>query len=447
MFWEFVKFGVMVAVVVGVPVVSKAVDSRRRLKVWQGIAERRGLSVVKVSTLPMRLGFTARSGPVEMRITGEKDYVRVVATVEGPPELAAVSIRRDIIFLPTGREIETGDPKFDDTFVIKGPQPFVCALLDAQVRSLLMQAKDMGLFEISGGELRFSGQETELSGVLDLFRNLGQRFADEQELPRRLLENVRRDPQPGVRLQNLLVLIREYPGDPNTAKALHIGAKDSNVEVRLRAALGLGAEGRDILQKLAAGLEHDAVSAGAVTALGPELPLERLRSILGRARKERMAKTARACLEALASLGGAAVGTLAQVIWDGSPELAATAARGLGKIGDSAAEPSLLAALTRDNPELQEAAAAALGRVGTAAAVLPLQEAAERYGALRWAAGQAVAEIQARLEGASPGQLSLAAIGASEAGQLSLAAEDGQLSLAPHSTEQVPLPPPPQRTR
>jgi len=71
-------------------------------------------------------------------------------------------------------------------------------------------------------------------------------------------------------------------------------------------------------------------------------------------------------------------------------------------------------------------------RAGTAAAVLPLQETAVRKGAdrrLRRAVGQAVAEIQSRIEGGSPGQLSIAD---AESGQLSLAGQDpaGRVSIA-----------------
>ena len=440
MFWDFVGFGMMVVLVVGLPLLTKAADRRRRLRVWRGIAERR-LSEVKVSNRPMSRRITGRSGPVEMRITGDKGYVRVVATVEGPPELAAVSIRHELIFLPKGRQIETGDPEFDDKFVIKGPRPFVCALLDAPVRRMLMRATDQGLLKLSGGELQFDGLDTKLADVLELFRDLGHRFADPPELPRRLLENVRRDPKPGVRLQNLLVLVREYPGDPNTTSALHLGAKDSNAEVQLRTAQELGAEGRDLLEELAAGLKDDAVSAEAVTSLGPELSRERLQVILGDARKKGMVRTACVCLEALARFGAVAVGTLAAMVADESFEIAIAAAPWLGATGDPAAEPPLLAALARDNAELQAAAAEALGRVGSAAAVLPLQEAAERSSALRKAARQAIAEIQARLDGASPGQLSLAMTAGSEAGQLSLATEAGQLSLAPDKAGRLSLPP------
>jgi hypothetical protein len=74
-----------------------------------------------------------------------------------------------------------------------------------------------------------------------------------------------------------------------------------------------------------------------------------------------------------------------------------------------------------------------LGVAGSARAVLPVREATEGLmvdGDLRRAGRQAVAAIQSRLLGASPGQLSLAA---GAAGQLSLADADGrgQVSLAP----------------
>jgi HEAT repeat protein len=85
------------------------------------------------------------------------------------------------------------------------------------------------------------------------------------------------------------------------------------------------------------------------------------------------------------------------------------------------------------------AAAEALGRSGTVAAVLPLKRAAELSKGieLRRAARQAVAEIQSRLPGASPGQLSLSS---SEAGRLSLAqAEAGQLSFPTGEQGQLSL--------
>jgi HEAT repeat protein len=110
-------------------------------------------------------------------------------------------------------------------------------------------------------------------------------------------------------------------------------------------------------------------------------------------------------------------------------DLAVAAAEALGATGSPAAEAPLLAALERDIPDLRVAAARALGRVGTAAAVVPLKDAEGRAGdsAFSRAARQAIAEIQARLPGASPGQLSIAS---GESGTLSLVDDErGRLSL------------------
>jgi HEAT repeat protein len=193
-----------------------------------------------------------------------------------------------------------------------------------------------------------------------------------------------------------------------------------------------------ILFELAESLEDDAVSAEAVSILDRTLPCERTQSILFDALHRRRLQTARACLEALGKSGdAAAIDALAKVIALEKGELATVAALALGTTGSPAAEPTLLLALQREEADLWIAAASALGRVGSAEAVLPLKEAAERSWLdleLRRATRQAMAEIQSRLSGASPGQLSLAG---TEAGQLSLAADPaGQLSLPSEEPEQ-----------
>jgi hypothetical protein len=111
--------------------------------------------------------------------------------------------------------------------------------------------------------------------------------------------------------------------------------------------------------------------------------------------------------------------------------VAVAAAKALGSTASPTAEPPLIMALQRGSPSLRAAAANALGRIGSIAALPALKEVAAAFwydAELRGAIRQAIAEIQYRLPGASPGQLSLAG---AEAGQLSLAqAEAGQLSLA-----------------
>ena len=136
----------------------------------------------------------------------------------------------------------------------------------------------------------------------------------------------------------------------------------------------------------------------------------------------------------------AAVDVLTDVMAQEQGGLAVAAAQALEILRYPAAEPALILALQREQVDLRIAAAYALGRIGSVEAVLPLKETAERSWLdleLRRAARQAIAEIQSRLQGASPGQLSLAA---TEAGQLSLAqAETGQLSLADDAAGQLSL--------
>jgi HEAT repeat protein len=305
----------------------------------------------------------------------------------------------------------------------------VLALLDAATRYLVVRVRAQASLELSSGMLRSMVSEQSLPDVLVLLLNIGHRFG-QVDVPRRLAENATRDPEPGVRLQNLLLLIRELPGEPETVAALRAACSDPSPDIRLRAAKELGAEGRGILLELAEDVDHDEVSAEAVSVLDRELPFERVTAILDRALSRRRPRTVRACLEALGNSGDAAVEVLAKVLEQDHGELAPVAARALGATGSPAAEPPLIQALERDPTDLRVAAAEALGRVGSVAAVLPLQGVAERfrfYLDLRRAARQAIAEIQSRAQGASAGQLSLSG---TEEGRLSLAQDGGELSLA-----------------
>jgi hypothetical protein len=391
----------------------------RRLRGWQETAAACGLEVVEGSAWKLQL--TARTGPVEVKIgVGEKEGqpTRIVVSIPGPPGFSSMSIRRKPLLrwatdYGTRREawkIKIGDGSFDDTFLLEGPMPQILALLDAETRRLLTEVSTKGELELSASDLRLDMSDEWVPYVLRHLLDIGRRFMQATDIPQLLTENARRDPEPGVRLRNLLALARESPNDPRTFEALRTACSDPSPEVRLQAAKELGAEGRDLLLDLAESLVDDAVSAEAVAALARALPLERTRAILDRALARRLLQTPRACLEAL------------------------------GLSGDAAAEPALLLVLQHEEEDLQMAAASALGRVGSVEAVLPLKEAAERSWldlGLRRATRQAIAEIQSRLPDASPGQLSLAGV---EAGQLSLAqAEAGQLSLATDPAGQLSL--------
>jgi HEAT repeat protein len=234
----------------------------------------------------------------------------------------------------------------------------------------------------------------------------------------------------GVRPQVLATLAREFPDEPVARAALRAARADPDAEVRLRAGIALGAEGRDVLVAIAGGEgATDETTQRAVAALGWHLTTPEAVAILRNALRTRREATARACLGALGRRRGPhVVPTLAKVLAVEKPGLAAAAAEALGATGDPAGEPALLAALEGEAPEVRVAATRALGRMGTTAAVQALKDLEERDRACRASARQAIAEIQSRLTGAEPGQLSLAG---GESGQLSLAeGEEGRLSLA-----------------
>ena len=385
------------ALFVGCSITMAVLRNMNRLKGWKETARACGLEVADDYSLGSRLSGWAGLLEVIFESSGDKSRPTQIAVVApGPPDILSVKIRPESMFRLTP-EITIGEESFDSEFFIEGPARLVSALLDVKMRRLLIDPIFQSRLEISSGEVRATLEDASVPTALRVLLDIGRRLAEPLDIPQRLADNARQDPAAGVRLHNLLVLVRELPHHPLTAEALRRACSDSSPKVRLRAAREVGDKG--ILQELIDALEDDDVSAEAVSTLGPELSVERLAVILEIAVGRNRLQTARAAVEAL------------------------------GATGSPAAEPALIQTLQRDDADLRVAVAGALGRVGTAAAVLPLREISDRLlpGETGRAARQAIAEIQARLQGASPGQLSLAG---TEAGQLSLADDPaGRLSL------------------
>jgi len=438
-----------VTLAVGGTILGSFRFQRRRLQRRRKLVESFGFTVTKISSYTaLWLKLTARADAVTLRIEDavRRGYpIRITAAFPGPPGFSGVRIRREEDRPPGAREIEIGDDLFDGNFFVEGPTRLMSVLLNAETRGLLLQLNSGGRLEIHRSEIRVDTYDGALPVLLPLVLNTIQRFSQEVDIAERLAENAQQDTEAGVRLRNLLLLAREFPGDPRTAEALRAGCTDESPQIRLRAAMELGAEARDILLEFAESTEKtvsDEFSALAVSRLDRDLPFERTRAILNHALRKRRHQTARACLEVIGRSGdSAAAGLLEKVLEVEQGELAAAAAQALGTAGSTATEPVLITALQRERTDIRVAAAKALGRIGSAAAVLPLKEAEResRDDELRRALRQAIAEIQARLPGASAGQLSLAG---AEAGQLSLAqAEAGQLSLATDQAGELSLPP------
>ncbi len=356
------------------------------------------------------------------------------------------------------REVELGDETFDAAVEVHGAPERVRALLDAETRGIVLRMLSgllappgrpsvllRGSVSLVDGNLQAVFVEPpapppgqELEAALDALLALADRFQRPVDLAARLAATIESEPLWRVRLQGLQLLAVSFPNDPATASALRSALADERDEVRLLAGATLAEEGTASLLEIARREQvDDSTAAQAIDALGDRLPTADATTILQQSLRLRHLQAAHACIDALGGRGGTE-GTelLVKVLSRESGPLPVAAARALGRRRAGDAEAALVGALARDQPDLTAAAIAALGHTGSVRAVLPIQEAARRLDSdteVRRAARQAVAEIQSRLPGASPGQLSLAA---SEGGEVSLADEDprGRLSLpaAPH---------------
>jgi HEAT repeat protein len=430
---------------------------REQVRLWREAAGLAGLEDLSDAWL---VGVTGTGGGLVVNLDGyrrSKYESGTRITIRGDsgltlrPEIADLQVEE----LSGHREIELGAEAFDDEVWVLGSAETARALLDAEtretLRGMLGGALSVGRghdtlpvrVTVEGGDLVADLPEGNsadwaqvLAGALRTLLALARTLQRPADPVGRIVDNTRREPEWGVRLQNLLFLANTYPHHRATREALKAGCQDEREEVQLGAALALGgAEARPTLLEIATReWSEDSCSARAVAALGEHMPADRAREVLSRALRTGRARTAEACLESLGRSGGPeVVEPLAKVLAVSHGGLAVAAARALGASGAGAAEEPLLRALANAPSVVREAAAEALGHVGSARSVLPLKELAgakDADGVLRRAARQAVAGIQSRLKGASPGQVSLTDTGA---GSLSLAAEDprGQLSYPP----------------
>ncbi len=413
---------------------GRAVVRFLRYRSWAGsrlasAARNAGLSEIAESPIRWRKGptLTGRAGPLEVYLEGQRTgradpRTRIVIGLG--PGTEELSLRRESLgsrlFDRLQPDVATGDPLFDRNVRVQGPAALALALLNAPARQrvadllqgvvpnlkgvMVSASVEHGMLEVEVWDDAFDPQGARLGCVLKNALAVARHLTAPEDAVRLLAGNLRKEREAGVRLQRLLTLVREFPDRLETREALLTARKDGSDEVRLRAALALGDEGlatlRALIEDGESGKAGDAQAARAIATLGDLLPTARVKTLLAQALGAGRKETARACLAAL-----------------GRP----------GSRIDS--EELLLRALADTEAEVAKAAAQALGQLGTIDAVGPLREHASALlpSELRTAARQAVAEIQARLTGAEPGQLTLAD---GEAGALSLAGEAGGLSLS-----------------
>ena len=453
-----IVFGVAVA---AMPFMLYAERRARRaqLQQWRSVAETLGLQEVEARLSPVGPRLSGRAGRRRVsfeRALKDRNVLVTRVTVSGD---SGISLRLEAtrggvekwLGQLDEREIELGDDPFDAEVEVRGAVDRVRALLDAETRTLVrrmlhsrLEAPGRRAVSIRGSAWLEHGDfhaelledptpplPSELAEAAGALLAIAELFEGPANVPERLAGNIEREPQWRVRLRGLELLATSYPNDRATTAALRRGLDDDVPEVRLQAAIALGEEGRRTLLEIAtAESVEDATAAYAIDVLGARFGADAAESVLRRALRLRRVHSADACIQVLASAGGPAAPLLAKVLSVETGPLAVAAARALKTCASADAEDALLEALRRGQPELAVVVIEALGRCGSARAVLPIKEAAAGGDgdAVRRAARQAVAEIQSRLPGASPGQLSLTG---GEAGRLSLADDDprGRVSL------------------
>ena len=427
---------------------------------WSEAARRVGLTEVLVlsSAFDLDMALSARSGGLRVEIQSSRTsrQTQLAIVIEGlghhPGELdlQAESFETRVVKAIGARERTIGDPAFDDAVYVRGSPPLLHALFDAETRRIVLRfLQDRidvpgsaigrslgGRASVADGRLRVEMPEpasvhpARLADTLSGLLAVAQRLVRPADVAGRLAFNLGREPLPAVRRRCLAVLVRDYPGLPATLAALRGALGDSDLEVRVQAAQALGDEGEATLREIATTEEApEDIRARAARALGARLSVDLGVTILRQSLRRRRVQLAEACLEVLGREGGeGVVGPLGKVLAIEKGELAEAAARALGETGRPEAEMPLIDALQNPDAAVKLAAAVALGRSGSAAAVASLRQLETASDAAhRRAARQAIAEIQERLTGASPGQLSLSE---GESGQLSLSEDEaGRVSL------------------
>ncbi len=403
---------------------------------WRGRAEQAGLTDIAVGTRfpysDFLTGRRGRHGVQIERFTESRSRKGVRVVIDGLSDsvgLQSEGFGTAIAKALGSRDIETGDAPFDESFFLSGDPVVLRALLDAETRRL---AQDLFAGRVTAeppfeprrvemsvrvayGTLKAEFRETwgtrdlePVPGTLLALLALAERLAPAGRPEERLAAIVRTDPVARVRAGALTVLARDHPRASATREALAAALGDADVEVRLFAALTDPEAGRPVLEAFATSRDaEDWCSARAIEGLGDRLTLDVGRRALEAARAGSKQRTALTALLPVARAGG--VDVVMRALHHPSHTVATAAASALAAVNAPGAEEALLEALGRDSIDVRFAAARALGLLGTARAVLPLKELERRgrYGVDK-AAREAIARIQARLTGATPGQLTVA---------------------------------------
>ena len=273
--WDLVTIGFVALVGLG-SVVANAIQVRRRqrerIAFWSATAREAGWSAIAQAKSSV---LEARAGGLQLQISSyaeqETEWTRV--EIWGPRLAPELTLRREgagFLGRRSPKEIEVGDEGFDEVVSVQGPLTLALALLDPDLRhavATLVGGRlnlrghrplwvsgqlDAGVLRLDIPEhvpqlrRRQEDRELDLAGevylegryklpdVLRAALDLAGRLEVPEHLAARLADNLKSEPEAGVRRKTLARLLSEFPEAAESAAALQAARDDPDADVRVR---------------------------------------------------------------------------------------------------------------------------------------------------------------------------------------------------------------------
>lgn len=360
---------------------------------WREAARALGMTRVATSGWFGNPRLAGMLGPYELTVcvTKRSLHERTVLTLSGAGRFPAdIELRRETLAttankLLEGQDVLTGDEAFDREVLVRGREAVAAAVLDARARRMIVEAVRRGIV-LSGSTVTMVvpdllGSAEEVKEAVQSLRDLAKLLTEPSDPAESLLANLKREPLAPVRLRLVHLFRTSLASAAQAGAAIRLGLDDPDPTVRLEAASQPGSPPA-VLQALATSPSvEDGIATQAVRTLGSRAPLDWT------------------------------IGLVSDALDRGRSAVVEASVEVLGHLRNPAAEPALVDVLERGGTDAVRAAVTALAKTGTVAAVPALRRVASaslRHLGLQLAAKQAIASIQARTEGAFPGQLALA---------------------------------------
>lgn len=160
---------------------------------------------------------------------------------------------------PSGRmEFNTGDPNIDNLMVLSWSYPYTqMALFNQEVRGEITKISSLSYaFEITNHCIKAKLEElpymfqSDLISLIRLMVSVQKNLSQSTPLMQRCIKNIKTDPIPQVRINNLFTLTSYFSNKTNIKPVLLEALKDPSIQVQVEAARSLGNKGMEHLLRI-----------------------------------------------------------------------------------------------------------------------------------------------------------------------------------------------------